>query len=89
MLIFHHEGGPMADFDLSIAAPYTPARLYYGPAKTALAGGMVLIGTDAMPPDPAWQNVVAYELDRGRSQLEPHPEHEGMEVGTAVYVHVP
>jgi hypothetical protein len=91
MLRATHVGGPMdgAANDVSLAAPATPERIYYAPAGAGMPGvtpnGYLIVGYERSPPGP-WRGMVAYALDRERSELRPHPQYDGMEQGTAVYV---
>lgn len=89
-MVATHIFGPLADCDVSMSAPRTPGRLFYAPAPDGVPGpfrvnNYLLVGYDQPPEDP-WPGQVEYVLDRDRSELRPHPQYDGMEEGTAVYV---
>lgn len=94
MLRVHHADGPLAgaENDVSLAAPRTPRRLQYAPApegEAITAAGYFLIGYDDDLLVGPYRGLVVYELDRNASQLQPHPEYDGMEEGDAVYREAP
>lgn len=94
MLRAHHIGGPLdgPENDVSLASPRTPWRLQYAPAPVPAAAivpaGYFLVGyNDDQLDSSGLPDVVAYQLDRDASTLQPHSQYgdEGMEEGTAVY----
>ncbi len=95
MFTAHFLDGPLKGGEAGIASPLTPETLWWAPSPVPGADGVnahMLIGyksagTDAAPRDATWPGTIAYELDRGLSQLQPHPDHVGMETGMAVFRH--
>lgn len=79
-----HIFGPLQPYVLTMGAPKTPKRLWYGPAPWD-SDRYLLISHDE-PPTSHWPGTVEYALDRERSELTPHPTYPEMEEGTAVYV---
>lgn len=83
-----HIGGPLDGEQVSLTAPRVPELLYYASAPPGMSAitssGHILVGYDTL--DAYWPGVSEYQLDRASSDLRPHPEYEGMELGTAVYV---
>jgi hypothetical protein len=99
MMRAKHLDGPMAGehHDVSLSAPSVPEEIWYGKVPGGsddqfsglTPAGYVLVGfKPGFPPRGGWPGLAHYRLDRERSQLTPHPQYDGMEQGTAVYVHV-
>lgn len=76
-------GGPLDGQALALTAPYTPERLDLVPYHPF----PLVVGTEKMPVAAGFPEHSTYALDREASELRPHDEYEGMEQGTAVYVH--
>lgn len=86
MMRFTFKGGVFDGHRLGIAAPYTPRAVWLVKAPPPAAQlEVLLVGTERLPPGPMFPDAVEYRLDRDASDLRPHPQYEGMEIGEAVY----